>query len=92
IRETISGWNHAAITEVRGAGLLLGIGVDTRKLSLPGGAVASIHLCKELLGVGLLVPPAGPETVRLLPPLNVTKEEIAKALGLVKEIFDANLR
>ena len=92
IRETISGWNHAAITEVRGAGLLLGIGVDTGKLSLPEGAVASIHLCKELLGVGLLVPPAGPETVRLLPPLNVTKEEIAKALGLVKEILDANLR
>jgi len=88
IRETISSWNHPAISEVRGAGLLLGFGLAIEKLSLPEVAVPSIHLCKELLGLGLLVPPAGPETVRFLPPLNVSEEEVARALGLLKEVLD----
>ena len=92
VREAIAEWNHPAITEVRGAGLLLGIGLDAGKLSIPEDAVASIHLCKELLGLGLLVPPAGPETVRFLPPLNVTSEDVASALELLKKVLDAHLR
>jgi acetylornithine/succinyldiaminopimelate/putrescine aminotransferase len=32
----------------------------------------------------LLVPAAGPETIRLLPPLNVTEEEIDEALVIIR--------
>jgi acetylornithine/N-succinyldiaminopimelate aminotransferase len=88
IRKTISGWNHPAITEIRGAGLLLGIGIDTSQLSVPDGTVPSIHLCKELIKRGLLVPPAGPDTLRLLPPLNVTADEVSQALALFKQVLD----
>ena len=91
IRETIAHWNHPAITEVRGHGLLLGIGIKPAALTLPEGKVPSIHLCSELLAKGLLVPPAGPETVRLLPPLNVTSKEIAQALHLVLNVLNAHL-
>ena len=90
IRETISEWDHPAITEIRGAGLILGIGIDTSQLSIPDGAVPSIHLCKELIKLGLLVPPAGPDTLRLLPPLNVTADEVSQALALFKQVLDAH--
>ncbi|MFT6498531.1 MAG: acetylornithine/succinyldiaminopimelate/putrescine aminotransferase, partial [Akkermansiaceae bacterium] len=91
IRETIASWNHPAITEVRGHGLLLGIGINPAALDIPEGKVPSIHLCSELLGKGLLVPPAGPETVRLLPPLTVTSGEVIKALELVQGVLDSHL-
>ena len=90
IRETISEWDHPAITEIRGAGLILGIGIDTSQLSIPDGAVPSIHLCKELIKLGLLVPPAGPDILRLLPPLNVTADEVSQALALFKQVLDAH--
>ena len=45
-----------------------------------------------LIKKGLLVPPAGPEIVRLLPPLNVSADEIDQALQLIKEALDAHLK
>jgi len=85
IRETIAEWNHPAITEIRGHGLLLGIGLNPAAMKIPDEKVASIHLCSQLLEKGLLVPPAGSETIRFLPPLNVTEAETARALTLLKE-------
>ncbi len=92
VRETIAGWNHPAITEVRGHGLLLGIGLKPDALDIPEGKAASIHLCAALIEKGLLVPPAGPEIVRLLPPLNVSADEVDQALQLVKAAFDDHLK
>ncbi|MFC7338138.1 aspartate aminotransferase family protein [Haloferula chungangensis] len=83
IRETIALWNHPLVTEVRGKGLLIGIGLDTEKMSTPEGKLPSIHLSAELIKSGLLAPPAGPATLRLLPPLNVTTEEVDQALKIV---------
>lgn len=88
IRDTIAGWNHPLITEVRGLGLLLGIGLDVSKMEVPEGKLPSIHLSSLLLGAGLLAPPAGPATLRLLPPLNVSASEIAQALTLVRSTLD----
>lgn len=84
IRETITSWKLAAVAEVRGLGLLVGIGLDHSKLTIPDGKLPSVHLSAELLGAGLLAPPAGPETLRLLPPLNVTASEVDEALDLLK--------
>lgn len=88
IRETITSWKHPAITEVRGHGLLLGLGLNSGSLKIPDGKTLSIHLCNVLLEKGLLVPPAGPHTIRLLPPLNVTAAEVAQALRLLKNSLD----
>ena len=87
IRETIASWQMPAITEVRGLGLLLGIGLDVTKFAVPEGKLPAAYICGKLLEAGLLVPPAGPETIRLLPPLNVTDAEVDEALA----IFHATL-
>jgi len=83
IRETITGWNHPLVTEIRGLGLLVGIGLNAAKASVPEGKTAAAHLSAELLAGGLLAPPAAPETQRLLPPLNVTAPEIDEALTIL---------
>jgi len=88
IRTEISSWNHPGITTVRGKGLLLGIGLNPNVLTPPQGKLPALHLCTLLLENGLLVPPAGPDTIRLLPPLNVTEEETATALSILKSTLD----
>jgi acetylornithine/N-succinyldiaminopimelate aminotransferase len=59
------------IEEVRGSGLLMGI-----KVKPPMGDVGNACVEQGLLTVG-----AGDNVVRLVPPLNVTEEEIADAVG-----------
>ena len=89
IRETIASWNLPVITEVRGIGLLLGVGLDVSKFEVPAGKLPAAFVCGKLLEAGLLVPPAGPETIRLLPPLNVSDEEIDGALAIFKNVLTA---
>ena len=60
-----------AIAEVRGSGLLTGI-----KVKPPMGEVVNACVDERLLTVG-----AGDNVVRLLPPLNVTEDELAEAVG-----------
>ena len=84
IRDTIASWDHPLVTEVRGKGLLIGIGLAVDRMNIPEGKLPSIHLSLELLKAGLLAPPAGPNTLRLLPPLNVSATEIDDALTIVR--------
>jgi acetylornithine/N-succinyldiaminopimelate aminotransferase len=84
IRETIRSWNLASIQQVRGSGLLLGIGLNPDVISTPDGKTPALVVVAKLMERGLLVPPAGPATFRLLPPLNVTPAEVDEALEIVK--------
>ncbi len=85
IRETIAGWHHPAITEVRGKGLLLGVGLNPGALRTPENDDASIHFSRQLASAGLLSPPAGSDTVRLMPPLTVSPAEIDEALEIFRQ-------
>lgn len=87
IRDTIASWDLSIITEVRGSGLLLGVGLDPSRIPVPQGKTAALVVVNQLMERGLLVPPAGPETIRLLPPLNVTEEEIDEALAIIHEVL-----
>ena len=89
IRATIESWKHPLVTGVRGLGLLLGIGLRVERMTVPEGRMPSIHLSGELLRHGLLAPPAGPETLRLLPPLNVTEAEVDEALAILRATLDS---
>lgn len=63
---------------VQGQGLLLGIGCGTAEVA-PYIAAAEEK--------GLLLVGAGPNVIRLLPPLTVTKEEIDEAITILKTIL-----
>jgi len=88
IRREIASWNHPAITQIRGLGLMLGIGLRTELLNAPDGTSPAIHLCTKLMANGLLVPPAGPDTIRFLPPLNLSHEEADHGLSILRATLD----
>lgn len=88
IQAAVEGWQHRAITGIRGKGLLLGVGLQNAAFDTPENTPASIHLSTELAKAGLLAPPAGPDTIRLMPPLTVSEEEIQEALGIFKHTLD----
>jgi len=71
---------HSRITDVRGRGLLLAIGLDSD---------VSMDIVMACLERGLLVNPVKPNAVRFIPPLTVTEEEIDQALAIVHEALAA---
>ena len=87
IRSAIAGWNLPVITEVRGLGLLLGIGIEPGLIPVGEGETCALKVVKSLMSKGLLTVAAGPETFRLLPPLNVTDDEIDEALSIIKDVL-----
>lgn len=78
MRESIAERAIPRVTDVRGAGLL--IGVETE--------VPSQEIVRQLQNNGLLALGAGPRVVRFLPSFAVTREAIAEAV----EIFDKTMR
>ncbi|KHE72672.1 acetylornithine transaminase [Halobacillus sp. BBL2006] len=65
------------VKEVRGQGLMLGIQLEVE-------AIQVIHTLREK---GLLAVLAGPKVVRLLPPLNVSEEELDKAVQIISTVL-----
>lgn len=66
---------YPVVQGIQGMGLMLGLGLN----------VAGKVLVEKCLEKGLLLVGAGEKVVRILPPLNVTKEEINEALGIIEE-------
>lgn len=79
LRESIAAFGSEYVDCVRGMGLMVGIvlkdGVDRSTL------------VKKCYDKNLLVLTAGPKTIRLLPPLVITKEEMDKGLAVLKEVL-----
>jgi acetylornithine/succinyldiaminopimelate/putrescine aminotransferase len=84
IRETFATWDHTVLTDVRGKGLLLGFAINPAAMPVIEGKTPAQVLCSKLMEKGLLTVPAGPEALRILPPLTVTKEEIDEALEIIR--------
>jgi acetylornithine/N-succinyldiaminopimelate aminotransferase len=70
------------VRQARGFGLMLGLELREDLRANPSEPLSQ-SVVKDLMANGLLTIPAGPNVVRLLPPLNVTKEEIQEALQLL---------
>ncbi|RSD29377.1 acetylornithine transaminase [Mesobacillus subterraneus] len=62
------------VKEIRGLGLMAGIELT----------VTAQPILAEMRQAGILALPAGEKVIRLLPPLNVTREEIEKAVHILK--------
>lgn len=83
IRAKVAAWKLPCVTEVRGRGLMIGIDVSG-KVSGPATA-AEIQL--ECLKAGLCISTAGSQTIRFLPPLVITMEEIDAGLDIMKSVL-----
>lgn len=68
------------VTEVRGLGLMLGVG-------LPDG-LKSGELVENMLEKGLLCLTAGHNTIRLLPPLVITQAEMDEGLAIMAQVLE----
>ena len=77
------------VREVRGAGLLLGVEVEDFAPHVGEDGTPALRLTKRLLSAGLLVVPAGEQTIRLLPPLNVTAAECDEAAAILRGVLAA---
>lgn len=77
IKAAILAWDLKNIVEVRGRGLMIGIEMTDKIKPIQDQAIEK----------GLLLLGAGSHTIRLLPPLTITYEEIDQGLAILKEIL-----
>ena len=82
IRNTIQSWNLPCVKDVRGLGLMIGIQLDL-------SAKNPLEVEKKCLEKGLLFSTAGSDVLRLVPPLNISKKEIAKGLEILHSVLSA---
>ncbi|SHG53173.1 acetylornithine aminotransferase apoenzyme [Thermosyntropha lipolytica DSM 11003] len=75
LREALMQIGDSRIKEIRGKGLILGVEWDREVKGL-------IDICRQK---GLLLIGAGPNVVRLVPPLTVNRTEINQAVNIFKE-------
>ncbi len=80
IRSEILSWNNKNITAVRGKGLMIGADIAESK--------SAVELEKQLLANGLLTSTAGKNTLRIVPPLNISDDEINEGLKILKETLE----
>ncbi len=76
------------IKEIRGLGLLLGIELESKPIPEELGDISLAgYVCYECMKEGLLLVPAGLQTVRLVPSYIVTEEECEQALAILKKVL-----
>jgi acetylornithine/N-succinyldiaminopimelate aminotransferase len=87
IRNTVKSWNLPCVKEVRGKGLMIGIDIEETSKFATAGEVQKMCLAAAEKGTGLCISTAGVKTLRFLPPLVITKEEVDTGLAILKEIL-----
>ncbi|MCR5724632.1 MAG: acetylornithine/succinylornithine family transaminase [Treponema sp.] len=81
IRRQIASWGASCVTEVRGLGLM--IGVDIKE------PVKAVEVETQLLAAGLTTSTAGKNTLRIVPPLNISQAEIDEGLAILHSVLSA---
>lgn len=79
MRKAIAGFGAKCVGEIRGKGLM--IGVDMIE------PVSAVEVEKKLLSKGLLTSTAGKNTLRIVPPLNISYKEIDEGLSILKDVL-----
>jgi len=77
LMELLAELNSPHVVEIRGKGLIVGVELD-----IEAGPIVNNGYER-----GLLLVSAGPNVVRFVPPLTITKNELATAVGLLGEIL-----
>ncbi len=89
VKEALQGINSPLIKEVRGVGLMIGFELVADYAERTGhcadGRSPSLALIARLHERGLLSVPSGTHAIRWLPPLNVTRAEIDRAIEILRQ-------
>jgi len=88
-RDSILGLGSSLIAEVRGVGLMLGIQLVPQFAARAGtgSRPPSLWMVDRLHEAGMLTIPAGTHAIRWLPPLNVTRDEVAQAVEILAGVL-----
>ena len=80
IMKTVRSWAsiHPMIKEVRGLGMMIGIQLDR----------PAAPIVKALLDDGIIANGTAESVIRLVPPLNISDEDIEKVLGKLKSLIE----
>ena len=78
LRDGIAALNSPCVSGVRGMGLMIGVGVQ---------GMTHRELKDKLMAAGLLTLTAGKDTLRLLPPLVISREEMDKGLAIMAQVM-----
>jgi acetylornithine/N-succinyldiaminopimelate aminotransferase len=76
--------DHPAVTGIRGRGLMLGVAL--------ADGVEAAAVARSALDGGLVVNAPNPETIRLLPALTISADEVALGIERLTAALDENLR
>jgi 4-aminobutyrate aminotransferase-like enzyme len=76
---------HEIIGDVRGLGLFIGVEIVKDKKTKERGEEEAHRVIEECFHNGLLVISAGRNTLRVIPPLNITREELEEGLEILEE-------
>ena len=79
IRKTVASWNYACVADVRGLGLMIGIDIKE--------PTQAADVETRLLSAGLTTSTAGKNTLRILPPLNISQRELDEGLRILKGVL-----
>ena len=78
LREKIAAFNSPYVSGIRGMGLMIGVGIQ---------GMTHTEMKDRLMAEGLLCLTAGKDTLRLLPPLVITKNEIDRGLAVMAKVM-----
>lgn len=87
VKSVVEGWHLPCVEGVRGLGLLRGVGLKKGAFAVPEGQTPAAYvngLCRE---AGLLACPAGADTLRLIPALNIPEETLAEGLEILRSVL-----
>lgn len=78
---------HELIGDVRGKGLMIGVELVKDRVTKERASKERNEIVQKCFEKGLLILGCGSNTIRLCPPLIITREEADKALSIFKEVL-----
>ncbi|MGA9504136.1 MAG: aminotransferase class III-fold pyridoxal phosphate-dependent enzyme, partial [Terriglobales bacterium] len=87
MRQRMADWpqKHRIVGDVRGRGLMIGVEIVKDQATREYGASARDRIVEQAFERGILFLGCGPSTIRIAPPLIVTKEEADVAVDVLEE-------
>jgi 4-aminobutyrate aminotransferase len=75
------------VGDIRGRGLMIGIEIVRDKRTKERASKERDLIVQKCFGKGLLILGSGANTIRLMPPLIITKEEAQVGLDILEEVL-----